>query len=82
MSKDMNDYRQGDTIYILLKKIQAESVMDEWLEGNWQCDLTVHRSQKNKGCVVLETTDLMFAARIIQWHTYEKVTFFKVKSEE
>ena len=34
MSKDMNDYRQGDTIYILLKKIQAEGVMDEWLEGN------------------------------------------------
>lgn len=29
MSKDMNDYRQGDTIYILLKKIQAESVMNE-----------------------------------------------------
>lgn len=53
MSKDMNDYRQGDTIYILLKKGQAESVMDEWLEGNWQCDLTAHRSQKNKGCVVL-----------------------------
>ena len=70
----MNDYRQGDTIYILLKKGQAESVMDEWLEGNWQCDLTAHRSQKNKGCVVLETTDLMFASRIIQRHTYERVT--------
>jgi hypothetical protein len=79
MSKDMNDYRQGDTIYILLKKIQAESVMDEWLEGNWQCDLTVHRSQKNKGCVVLVTTDLMFAARIIQWHTYERVTYKREK---
>ena len=79
MSKDMNDYRQGDTIYILLKKIQAESVMNEWLEGNWQCDLTAHRSHKNKGCVVLETTDLMFAARIIQWHTYEKVTYKREK---
>lgn len=45
----MNDYRQGDTIYILLKKSQAESVMDEWLEGNWQCDLTAHRSQRTKG---------------------------------
>lgn len=53
--------------------------MDEWLEGNWQCDLTVHRSQKNKGCVVLETTDLMFAARIVQWHTYEKVTYKREK---
>lgn len=53
MSKNMNDYRQGD--------------------------LTAHRSQKNKGCVVLETTDLMFAARIIQWHTYEKVTYKREK---
>ena len=79
MSKDMNDYRQGDTIYILLKKGQAESVMDEWLEGNWPCDLTVHRSKKNKGCVVLETTDLMFASRIIQRHTYERVTYKREK---
>ena len=46
MSKDMNDYRQGDTIYILLKKIQAESVMNEWLEGNWQCDLTQPEEQR------------------------------------
>ena len=38
-------------------------------------DLTVHRSQKTKGRVVLETTDLMFAARICQWHQYERVTF-------
>ena len=84
MNKDMNDYRQGDTIYILLKKSQAESVMTEWLERSWQYDLRVHRSQKNKECVVLETTDLMFAARIIQWHTYEKVTFKgkKVKKYE
>ena len=38
MSKDINDYRQGDTIYILLKKSQAESVMDEWLEiGRASC---------------------------------------------
>lgn len=82
MSKNLDDYRQGDTIYILLKKSQAESVMDEWLEGNWQSDLTVHRSQKTKGCVVLETTDLMFAARIIQWKPYEKVTYKRANNEK
>ena len=82
MSKNLDDYRQGDTIYILLKKNQAESVMDEWLEGNWQSDLTVHRSQKTKGCVVLETTDLMFAARIIQWKPYEKVTYKRANNEK
>ena len=80
MNKDMNDYQQGDTIYILLKKSQAESVMDEWLEGNWECDLMVHRSAKTKGCVVLETRDLMFAARIIQWQPYERVTYKRAKS--
>lgn len=82
MSKNLDDYRQGDTIYILLKKSQAESVMDEWLEGNWQSDMTVHRSQKTKGCVVLETTDLMFAARIIQWKPYEKVTYKRANNEK
>lgn len=82
MSKNLDDYRQGDMIYILLKKSQAESVMDEWLEGNWQSDMTVHRSQKTKGCVVLETTDLMFAARIIQWKPYEKVTYKRANNEK
>lgn len=82
MSKNLDDYRQGDTIYILLKKSQAESVMDEWLEGNWQSDMTVHRSQKTKGCVVLETIDLMFAARIIQWKPYEKVTYKRANNEK
>lgn len=82
MSKDMNmkDFWQSDTVYILLKKSQAESVMDEWLEGNWWCDLKVHRSTKTKGCVVLEMTDLIFAARIIQWHPYEKVTYKRTKA--
>lgn len=73
------EYKDGDTIYILLTKSQAESVMGEWIENNWGCDLTVHRSQKNKGCVVLETTDLMFAARVCQWHKYEKITYKRKK---
>lgn len=73
------EYKDGDTIYILLTKSQAESVMGEWIENNWECDLTVHRSQKTKGRVVLETTDLMFAARVCQWHQYEKVTYKRKK---
>lgn len=73
--------REGDTIYILLTKSQAESVMEEWIEGNWASDLVVHRSQKTKGRVVLETTDLMFAARICQWHNYEKVSYKRTKKQ-
>ena len=71
----MEDYRDGDTIYILLKRSQAESVLNEWLEGNHACDLKVRRSQKTKGCVVVETTDLMWANRIIRWFAYERVTY-------
>ena len=75
----MEDYRDGDTIYILLKRSQAESVLNEWLEGNHQCDLKVRRSQKTKGCVVVETTDLMWANRIIRWFPYESVTYKPTK---
>lgn len=73
------EYKDGDTIYILLTKSQAESVMGEWIENNWGGDLTVHRSQKTKGRVVLETMDLMFAARVCQWHQYEKITYKRKK---
>lgn len=76
----MEDYKPGDTIYILLGKIHAGSVMTEWLEGRWQCDLTMHRSAKTKGCVVLETKSLMFASRVIQWHQWEKVTYKRPKA--
>lgn len=79
MSEDK--IREGDTIYILLTKSQAESVMEEWIENNWASDLVVHRSQKTKGRVVLETTDLMFAARICQWHNYEKVNYKRTKKQ-
>ena len=73
------EYKDGDTIYILLTKSQAESLMGESIENNCGCDLTVHRSQKTKGRVVLETMDLMFAARICQWHQYEKITYKRKK---
>ena len=73
------EYKEGDTIYILLTKSQAESVMGEWIENNGGCDFTVQRSKKTKGRVVLETTDLMFAARVCQWHQYEKITYKRKK---
>lgn len=49
--------------------------MREWLERDYECDLNVMRSQKNKGKFVLKTKSLMWANRIIQWHGYEKVTY-------
>lgn len=71
----MEEYKDGDTIYILMKSGSAESLMDDWLHLNYECDLHVHRSKKNKGCLVVETKNLMWANRIIRWHSYERVTY-------
>lgn len=70
-----NEYHQGDTIYILMAATRASSLMEDWLHYNYECDLLIHRSKKNKGKVVIETHDLMWASRIIQWHSYEQVTY-------
>lgn len=71
----MKDYKDGDTIFILMTAEQCKSVMREWLELNYECDLTVTRSLKNKGKFVLKTKSLMWASRIIQWHGYVQVTY-------
>ena len=73
--KRMDNYKEGDTIFILMTEEQCKSVMREWLEHNYECDLNVMRSQKNKGKFVLKTKSLMWSNRIIQWHGYEKVTY-------
>ena len=71
----MDKYKDGDTIFILMTAEQCKSVMREWLERDYECDLNVMRSQKNKGKFVLKKKSLMWANRIIQWHGYEKVTY-------
>ena len=58
----MDKYKDGDTIFILMTAEQCKSVMREWLEQNYECDLDVMRSQKNKGKFVLKTKSLMWAS--------------------
>ena len=71
----MNDYKTGDTIFILMTAEQCKAVMRGWLELNYEFNLDVMRSKKNKGKFVLKTKSLMWASKIIQWHEYEKVTY-------
>ncbi len=68
-------YRDGDTIYILMDGSVACGVMEDWVDRNYACDLIVHRSRKNRGKMVIETKDVMWAARIIQWHKCDQVTY-------
>ena len=37
--------------------------------------MRLRKSEKNPGKVVMITTDMMWASRVIRWHKYLKVTF-------
>lgn len=50
--------------------------MEEWLERNIQADIRFRRA-KTKGCIVIETKDVLFASRITQWHPGCKVNIKK-----
>lgn len=64
---ELKDYRQGQTIYLLLSAQQCHGVVNDWNEAQYECDLRVSRSKKNPGCYVVETRSLMWATRIIKW---------------
>ncbi len=65
-------YRAGTVFQLLLRGKEASSVVDEWFSMNRACDLRV-RHAKTDGCVVIECTDMIFAAHVIQWWPGTKV---------
>lgn len=75
MEEKKTEYRDGDMIYILMKGEHAACLAEDWHEKNYDCDLLLKRSQKNKGSVVVVTKNLMWANRIIRWFPYEKVSY-------
>lgn len=62
----IDEYKEGDTIQLLIAGTHIGAVMEDWLESHRACDIRVRRA-KTKGCVVLETTDVIYAAHIVQW---------------
>lgn len=66
VKESLEDYEKGDTIYLLLSKEQCSSVLDDWMECNYTCDLNVRRSTKTPGSYVVTTKSLMWATRIIK----------------
>lgn len=69
------EYKEGDTIYILMEAIMASTLMDDWVIHNYSCDMLVHRSKKHPGSIVVETKNLLWANRIIKWYQYKDVTY-------
>lgn len=75
MEEKQRAYHDGDTIYILMGADSVRGVLEDWVEQNRQCDLVVHRSRKHKGKYVIETTDVIWSSRIIQWHKCDQVIY-------
>lgn len=60
-------YPSGTRFLLLLHHDDVVGILDDWFEGNFSCDLRIRRA-KTKGCVVVETTDALYAARIYRYH--------------
>ena len=72
----VDEYKKGDTIQLLIPGSHIGAVMEDWLDGNRECDIKVRRA-KTKGCIVLETTDIIYAAHIVQWFPNVKTNIKK-----
>lgn len=57
-------YPDGTRFQVLLSGSQALSMLEDWLSGSCRSDLRVRRA-KTKRMVVVETTDVVFASRMV-----------------
>ena len=57
-------YPEGTRFQVLLSGSQALSMMEDWLSGSCMADVRVRRARTAK-MVVLETTDVVFASRMV-----------------
>ena len=61
---------------LLVKCKRLESVLDDWIYSG-KCNITL-RIAKTKGCRVIETTDALYAARIVKYlRAAERVNIVK-----
>ena len=72
----IDEYKEGDPTQLLIPGSHIGAVMEDWLDGNRECDIKGRRA-KTKGCIVLETTDILYAAHIVQWFPNVKTNIKK-----
>lgn len=58
-------YEDMDKYQILVKGDRVRGVIDDWMHSG-KCDLTL-RMAKTRGCRVIETTDPLYAARMVKY---------------
>ncbi len=54
----------GTRYQVLLGYSEALDGLEDWMDGSWACDVRVRRAKTQKR-VVLETTDVVFASRLV-----------------
>ena len=69
---NVTGYPEGTVFQLLLRGSEAAKVVDEWWHMQRDCDIRVRRA-KTKGCTVIETTDTIFTAHVLQWWPGTKV---------
>lgn len=57
--------KEGTLYRLLLKGSDADWLLSEWWEASGRCDLRVRRA-KTKGCLVIETADVVFASHVVK----------------
>lgn len=72
MIEGLKQYTGREVFQLLLKGEDARYVVNDWVERNVQSDLRIRRA-KTRGCVVIETTDVVFANNVVQWYPDAKV---------
>lgn len=72
MIEGLKTYTGNELYQLLLKGSDARSVVNDWVERNVQSDLRIRRA-KTRGCVVIETRDVVFANNITIWYPDAKV---------
>ena len=78
MSDVLKPYPKGTVFQLLLNGRDASSVINEWWEASTQADVRV-RKAKTKGCMVLETEDMIYASHIIKLWPGTKVNIKEPK---
>lgn len=69
-------YETMEKYQLLVKCERLESVLDDWIYSG-KCNITL-RIAKTKGCRVIETTDALYAARIVKYlRAAERVNIVK-----
>ena len=72
---DSSQYQKGDTIYMLVAPVYIDGIVSDWCYHHHGMALQLHPSTINPGKIVVETKDVIWAARIVKRYKPQKVTF-------